>query len=44
MATIHHPNLWRSLRQTATLAGMVVLGVVVTLLTQRFLIPAQVHA
>lgn len=39
--TIHHPNLWRSLRHTATVAGMVTLGVVVSLLTQRFLLPAQ---
>lgn len=44
MATIHQPCLWRSLRHTATLAGVVALAVATTLLTQRFLIPAQVHA
>lgn len=45
MATTHHPNLWRSLRQSATLAGIVALTVATTLLTQRFLMPSQeVHA
>lgn len=44
MATAQRPNLWRSLRHTTTLAAMVTLGVFVTLLTQRLLIPSQVHA
>lgn len=44
MATIHHPSIWRSLRHTATLAAMVALGVIVTPLTQRLLIPSPVHA
>ncbi len=40
MALLPHPSGWQAVRQTATLAGLVVLGVGATLLCQRFLTSA----
>jgi hypothetical protein len=44
MVRNHRSGIWRSLRQGATLAGIVVLTVATTLLTQRLISPSPVRA